>query len=162
MQMLHTHGLSPERLRTTSVSVVAPGTARTRSRTQRRFSGNNLHRIARQEFEQLLDRTIGHEWRRLREVELEQAAPDLGISVERDREIDLRAHTSRSALRRLRAARLSRRCCADGRSRRVGHLPRACEAAASLMNSLLTCRRGFVRHASQRHTSIGGHAAHRC
>ena len=33
---------------------------------------DNLHRIARQEFEQVLDRTIGQEWRRLREAELEQ------------------------------------------------------------------------------------------
>jgi hypothetical protein len=30
---------------------------------------DNLHRIARQEFEQVLDRTIGYEWRRLREPE---------------------------------------------------------------------------------------------
>ena len=33
---------------------------------------DNLHHIARQEFEQVLDRTIGQEWRLLREVELEQ------------------------------------------------------------------------------------------
>jgi hypothetical protein len=31
---------------------------------------DNLHRIARHEFETLLDRTIGYDWRRLREVEL--------------------------------------------------------------------------------------------
>lgn len=30
---------------------------------------DNLHHIARREFEQVLDRTIGHEWRLLREVE---------------------------------------------------------------------------------------------
>ncbi len=33
---------------------------------------DNLHHIARQEFEQLLDRTIGQEWRLLREAEPEQ------------------------------------------------------------------------------------------
>ncbi|MCU0465724.1 MAG: hypothetical protein MUF38_14300 [Anaerolineae bacterium] len=33
---------------------------------------DNLHHIARQEFEYLLDRTIGPEWRRLREVETQQ------------------------------------------------------------------------------------------
>jgi hypothetical protein len=34
---------------------------------------DNLHHIARREFEQVLDRTIGLEWRLLREVELEQS-----------------------------------------------------------------------------------------
>jgi hypothetical protein len=33
---------------------------------------DNLHHIARQEFEQLLDRTIGQEWRLLREMEQPQ------------------------------------------------------------------------------------------
>jgi hypothetical protein len=33
---------------------------------------DNLHHIARQEFEQLLDRTIGREWRLLRDLEQEQ------------------------------------------------------------------------------------------
>lgn len=33
---------------------------------------DNLHHIARREFEQVLDRTIGQEWRLLREVEPEQ------------------------------------------------------------------------------------------
>jgi hypothetical protein len=33
---------------------------------------DNLHHIARREFEQVLDRTIGQEWRLLREVEAEQ------------------------------------------------------------------------------------------
>jgi hypothetical protein len=33
---------------------------------------DNLHHIARREFEQVLDRTIGQEWRLLREVEDDQ------------------------------------------------------------------------------------------
>jgi hypothetical protein len=39
---------------------------------------DNLHHIARAQFETLLDRTLGHEWRLLREVELgqDQASPD--------------------------------------------------------------------------------------
>ncbi|MEO8392437.1 MAG: hypothetical protein ABI700_05530 [Chloroflexota bacterium] len=46
---------------------------------------DNLHRIARNEFETLLDRTIGHEWRRLREIEPEiEHGIDAGHSVEID------------------------------------------------------------------------------
>lgn len=91
MQMLHTHVFiagtiensvgERESHRVQREHVVADAKALQRE--------NNLHRIARQEFEQLLDRTIGHEWRVMREVELEQATPDLDISAERDREIDL-------------------------------------------------------------------------
>jgi hypothetical protein len=52
---------------------------------------DNLHRIAREEFETLLDRTIGREWRLLREMsqEIERPSPDLEISDMRDLEIDL-------------------------------------------------------------------------
>jgi hypothetical protein len=39
---------------------------------------DNLHRIARQEFELILDRTIGNEWRLTREVE--QSEPKLSIA----------------------------------------------------------------------------------
>ena len=91
MQMLHTHVFiagtiensfgERESHRVQREHVVADAKALQRE--------NNLHRIARNEFEQLLDRTIGHEWRMLRDIELEQAAPDLDSSVERDREIDL-------------------------------------------------------------------------
>ena len=44
---------------------------------------DNLHHIARHEFETLLDRTIGHEWRLLREAELDQepVLPDLDINT---------------------------------------------------------------------------------
>jgi hypothetical protein len=35
---------------------------------------DNLHHIARREFEEVLDRTIGQEWRLLREIETEQLA----------------------------------------------------------------------------------------
>jgi hypothetical protein len=52
---------------------------------------DNLHHVARQEFEQLLDRTIGYEWRLLRELEpeIEQRSSDLEISPARDLEIGL-------------------------------------------------------------------------
>jgi hypothetical protein len=52
---------------------------------------DNLHHIARHEFETLLDRTIGREWRLLRETELEQQ--DISLDIEnsggRSLEIDL-------------------------------------------------------------------------
>lgn len=44
---------------------------------------DNLHRIARESFEQILDRTLDLEWRLTREAELEQT------DVERSMEIDL-------------------------------------------------------------------------
>lgn len=52
---------------------------------------DNLHHIARREFEQVLDRTIGHEWRLLRDIEqslsdAEQPSPYAGIHT---LEIDL-------------------------------------------------------------------------
>lgn len=55
---------------------------------------DNLHHVARQEFEQLLDRAIGREWRLLRELEQEQQpiTPDIDASeqhVLRTPEIDL-------------------------------------------------------------------------
>jgi hypothetical protein len=80
LQQLHTHifiagtidnGLG-ERLshRVNREQVVADDRSMQRS--------DNLHRIARQEFEQILDRTIGHEWRLLREHEQkQQLSPDL-------------------------------------------------------------------------------------
>jgi hypothetical protein len=43
---------------------------------------DNLHRIACQEFEQLLDRSIGREWRRQRELDISE--PDVSHDVERD------------------------------------------------------------------------------
>ena len=48
---------------------------------------DNLHRIARQEFEQILDRSIGLDWRQYREAE--RAHDDINLSVGHDREIDL-------------------------------------------------------------------------
>ena len=48
---------------------------------------DNLHHIARLEFEQVLDRTIGPEWRLLRETELEQEPTD--PPIEQNPEIDL-------------------------------------------------------------------------
>ncbi len=81
MQMLHTHvfvaGTIENSLgerkshRVQREHVVADAKALQRE--------NNLHRIARTEFEMLLDRTIGREWRVLREVEREQTAPDLDL-----------------------------------------------------------------------------------
>jgi hypothetical protein len=52
---------------------------------------DNLHRIARQEFEQILDRSIGLEWRLLRELEEVQddIDNDLASSVRHNMEIDL-------------------------------------------------------------------------
>jgi hypothetical protein len=55
---------------------------------------DNLHHIARREFEQVLDRTIGLEWRLLREVELEQSitTPDIDadpVIVRQQPELDL-------------------------------------------------------------------------
>jgi len=52
---------------------------------------DNLHRIARQQFEQILDRSIGQDWRLTREQAL-QHNDDLGAfepDVRRDRGIDL-------------------------------------------------------------------------
>jgi hypothetical protein len=50
-----------------------------------------LHRIARQEFEQILDRSIGMEWRLLREMEdvQDDIDNDLDSSVRHDMELDL-------------------------------------------------------------------------
>lgn len=48
---------------------------------------DNLHRIARQEFEQILDRSIGLDWRQYREME--PAQDDISPGVGRNREIDL-------------------------------------------------------------------------
>jgi len=45
---------------------------------------DNLHHIARQEFESILDRSLGQEWRLLREQDLTQDRDD----VRHDREID--------------------------------------------------------------------------
>jgi len=44
---------------------------------------DNLHHVARQEFEQLLDRTVGRDWRKLREIELSEPdiSPDLEIDL---------------------------------------------------------------------------------
>jgi hypothetical protein len=59
---------------------------------ERSMSRNdNLHRIACQEMEQILDRSIGLEWRQYRELEPMQDAigHDLTPSVGRDLEIDL-------------------------------------------------------------------------
>ncbi len=47
---------------------------------------DNLHRIARQEFELILDRTIGQAWRRTREVE--QPEVDMNIAGVHDHDID--------------------------------------------------------------------------
>jgi hypothetical protein len=47
---------------------------------------DNLHHIARREFEQALDRTIGLEWRRSREQAVEKPAPE---RKEPTREIDI-------------------------------------------------------------------------
>jgi len=51
---------------------------------------DNLHHIARHEFETLLDRTIGQEWRLLREEVLAQepVSPDLDISMSSSLELD--------------------------------------------------------------------------
>jgi hypothetical protein len=92
MQMLHTHVFiagtiendigERESHRVQREHVVADERALQRE--------SNLHRIARAEFEQLLDRNIGKEWRRLREPELEQTPEaQLEISPERDWEIGL-------------------------------------------------------------------------
>lgn len=43
----------------------------------------NLHHIARHEFETLLDRTIGREWRLLRDPELRQEQ-DISLDIETD------------------------------------------------------------------------------
>ena len=40
---------------------------------------DNLHRIARHEFEQILDRTLGLEWRQTREAELEQTNMEINL-----------------------------------------------------------------------------------
>ncbi|MBN8595548.1 MAG: hypothetical protein J0M33_27595 [Anaerolineae bacterium] len=45
---------------------------------------DNLHRIARQEFELVLDRTIGQEWRRTRELEQPEVEMDRSGGVEHD------------------------------------------------------------------------------
>ena len=52
---------------------------------------DNLHHIARQQFEQILDRSIGLEWRLLREMEEVQddIDNDLDSSVRQHGEIDL-------------------------------------------------------------------------
>ena len=52
---------------------------------------DNLHRIARQEFEQILDRSIGLDWRQYREIETGQDGidHDLTPSVGQTWEIDL-------------------------------------------------------------------------
>ena len=53
---------------------------------------DNLHHIARHEFETLLDRTIGREWRLLREAELgqeQEISLDIENSSSRSLEIDL-------------------------------------------------------------------------
>ncbi len=50
---------------------------------------DNLHRIARQEFEQVLDRSIGLEWRLQRELDEPQPDPKLEPDVVHSREIDL-------------------------------------------------------------------------
>ena len=47
---------------------------------------DNLHRIARQEFEQILDRSIGHEWRIYREQDIDLSEQ---VDVRRREEIDL-------------------------------------------------------------------------
>lgn len=90
MQMLHTHVFiartienslgERESHRVQREHVVADARALQRE--------NNLHRIARHEFEQILDRTIGHEWRVLRELEPEYE-PTADIGIERDVEIGL-------------------------------------------------------------------------
>ena len=49
---------------------------------------DNLHHIARREFEQVLDRTIGQEWHLLRDPDLEQETSDLDISTGSGWEID--------------------------------------------------------------------------
>jgi len=50
---------------------------------------DNLHHIARQEFETLLDRTIGQEWRLLREAELEQEGISLDIESGGGRSLEM-------------------------------------------------------------------------
>jgi len=50
---------------------------------------DNLHHIARQEFETLLDRTIGQEWRLLREAELEQEGISLDIESGSGRSLEM-------------------------------------------------------------------------
>ena len=40
---------------------------------------DNLHRIARESFEQILDRTLGLEWRQTREAELEQTDMEIDL-----------------------------------------------------------------------------------
>ena len=92
MQMLHTHVFiagtiensigERESHRVQREHVVADERALQRE--------NNLHRIARAEFEQLLDLNFGRSWRLLREPELEQAQEQtLDTSPERDWEIGL-------------------------------------------------------------------------
>ncbi|MEL6526117.1 MAG: hypothetical protein AAFQ07_10455, partial [Chloroflexota bacterium] len=49
---------------------------------------DNLHRIARDEFEQILDRTIGLDWHRLREAERVQDEVDHTLTTQ-SWEIDL-------------------------------------------------------------------------
>ena len=44
---------------------------------------------------------------------------------------------------------------------RAGHPTQSAGRVASLMNSLLRCRSGLVRHAPQRRTGVAGRVTHR-
>jgi hypothetical protein len=50
---------------------------------------DNLHHIARQQFEMSLDRTIGREWRRLRELEPELVLEALNLDTEDERNLEM-------------------------------------------------------------------------
>ena len=49
---------------------------------------DNLHRIAREEFEKLLDRTLDMEWRRMREPEIEENVQEFIVSYEAEQRGD--------------------------------------------------------------------------
>ncbi len=81
MQMLHTHVFVAGTIENTIGERQSHRVDRQQVCTDRGGLNreDNLHHIARQEFETLLDRTIGQDWRLLREAELEQ---DVSLDIE--------------------------------------------------------------------------------